>query len=259
MEIPRRSRRAPYTPHNATDNARNAPPRPRILLIEDDMSVALSLKLLLDSEGYSVGIAHTAADARDQLHVQRYDLIILDLGLPDRDGLDLLADLRHRALETPVIILSARAEEFDRVAGFRTGANDYVVKPCSGLELLERIRLQLRKTTRADRVIIRLGSAVIDLELHTVVNGERRGRLSAQEGRVLTVLWRAGGDCVTRDQLLTEAWGYKRPIPTKTVDCCIGSLRRKIELDPEHPHYLLTVRGQGYRLNRPEDSATRHE
>jgi DNA-binding response OmpR family regulator len=223
---------------------------PRILVVEDDPELAFGLRLNLEIEGYTVAVEGDGSKASAILQSFRPDVVILDLMLPGIDGLDLLQQWRFGQYETRIIVLSAKASEADKVAGLRLGADDYVSKPFSLLELLERVRLQLRDQdrNRSTPRTIRFGDATVDLEARVVRRGEQVQHLSEKECALLSALVAARGAPVSKETLLRDIWGHTSAIVTRTVDFHIGSLRRKIEPRPHNPQFIMTVHKLGYRV-----------
>lgn len=179
------------------------------------------------------------------------DLIILDLMMPGVDGYRILRTLREEGRKTPVLILSARGEEADKVRGFRHGADDYVTKPFSLLELIARVEALLRRAAQPDDGkpgLFRFGDVTVDTNRHVVTRGGVTVELTNREFLLLTALIRRDGDVLPRRELLQEVWGYPGTILTRTVDSHISELRRKLEPDPARPRHILTVRKIGYRL-----------
>lgn len=229
----------------------------RVLVIEDNRNLAMGLCNNLEIDGYQVELA---ADGRSGLARARDaapDLIILDLMLPELDGYHVLAALRAEAIETPVLILSARGEEADKVLGFRLGADDYVSKPFGLLELLARVDALLRRAaTRghparaAVATVERFGDVEIDTATHTVSRGGAPVALRPKEYELLIALVRRRGQLASRDELLQEVWGYASEVVSRTVDTHIAELRRKLEREPAAPDFILTVRKAGYRIRR---------
>lgn len=230
----------------------------RILIVEDNASLALGLRRSLEAAGFQAEVAPDASTAARAVAQEKPDLLVLDLMLPGRDGLELLGELRASRCDVPVLILSARGEELDKLRGFRLGADDYVVKPVGVLELIARVEAILRRASpergrAAGRGLgeeVRFGEVVVRPGPRTV---HRRGapvELTPREFGLLLCLLRHGGSVVDRDTLLTEVWGYKRPVPTRTVDTHVATLRAKLEDDPSSPRHILTVRKVGYRLRR---------
>jgi DNA-binding response OmpR family regulator len=226
---------------------------PRILLVEDDRVLRTTLCDALTGEGLDV---HTAADGDEALAMLRdhaFELLVLDVMLPGPSGLEVLRQFRRRDARTPVLVLTARSGEGDKVLGLELGADDYVTKPFSLRELLARIRAQLRRNAlpAPERPSGRfsLGTARVDLDAHEVRVGGVVHRLSRREAAMLALLWRERGRVVSRTQFLQEVWGGDASVGDRTVDTHLLHLRQKVELDPRAPVHLLTVHGVGYRLD----------
>jgi len=234
----------------------------RILVIEDNRNLAVGLRNNLEIEGYEVELATDGTDGLVRVRTAAPDLIVLDLMLPGLDGYRVLRALRADGIETPVLILSARGEETDKVLGFRLGADDYVTKPFGLLELLARVDALLRRSANGARAAARQLAAIEsfgDVEVDTATHAVRRaGRpvvLRPMEYELLVALLRRRGEVAARDDLLREVWGYASEVVSRTVDTHIAELRRKIEEDPARPRHILTVRKAGYRLQRRSESA----
>jgi two-component system alkaline phosphatase synthesis response regulator PhoP len=224
----------------------------RILVVEDDVTLAFALKLNLEYEGYNVITAHSKPDGDDAFEHFVPHLVILDLILPGGDGIELLRSWRRTNTDTRIVILSGRSAEADRVAGLRLGADDYVTKPFSVMELLARISVQLsrsRSDTTTAASTLAVGSATISILSRTVRNGNATTRLRPKEFDLLMALVDAGGAVVSRDDLLRRVWGHVPSIDTRTLDYHIAALRRKLETDPHNPTVLLTIPKIGYRLD----------
>jgi DNA-binding response OmpR family regulator len=223
---------------------------PTILVIDDDPAMRLGLQDNLEIEGYRVLTAGSLRDGFQAAIAQKPDLVLLDLMLPDGDGIALCRQLRRHGFDQPIIMLTARGEEMDKVLGFEVGSDDYVVKPFSLPELLARIRVRLRRTVGTASVEgeVVVGVATVDFRRHTLTQEESVIEISAKELDLLHYLVIHRGEVVTRDILLTEVWGHSWQITTRTVDNFIARLRKKIEPDPAVPRYLLTVHGRGYKL-----------
>jgi DNA-binding response OmpR family regulator len=225
----------------------------RVLVIEDNEDLAFGLRNNLEIEGYDV---ETAADGNTGLEGARRlepDLVILDLMLPGKDGFRVLRSIREEGLRMPVLILSARGAEGDKVRGLRLGADDYVTKPFGLLELLARVEALLRRARLADEersgaVELRFGDVSIDPPSRTVRRSGETVELSPKEYDLLMTLARAEGAVVSRNDLLRRVWGYSDSVVSRTVDTHIAELRRKLEEDPSSPRHILTVRKAGYRL-----------
>jgi len=209
----------------------------RILIIEDNEDLALGLRRSLEVEGYSVDVAHDGEEGIDRARNGRPDLVVLDLMLPRVDGFDVLDALRGDGNDVPVLILSARGEDVDKVRGFRLGADNYAVKPIGVLELLARVEAMLRRARPVPDppATLEFGNVRIDVASRSVFRHGARIELSPREFDLLLHLLGKNGAVVQRDQLLQEVWGYKRPVPTRTVDAHVASLRAKLEDDPATP------------------------
>ncbi len=220
-----------------------------VLVAEDERALRTLLRNNLSFAGYRVLEAADGEDAVRRIVAERPDAVVLDVGLPGRDGLSVLRELRGRGLGTPVLLLTARAEESDRIAGLDQGADDYVVKPFSIGELLARIRALLRRTVRAATTPVqRFGDLEIDLDGLWVRRGRRQESLAYFEAEILRVLLRRIGDAVSRRTLLDEVWGREAHPTTRAVDNHILALRRRIEVDPAEPRHILTIHRVGYRF-----------
>jgi DNA-binding response OmpR family regulator len=229
--------------------------KPVILLIEDNEDLALGLRRSLEIEGYVVHVASDGVAGLERARTIGPDLIVLDLMLPRLDGFQVLHTLREEGSDVPVLILSARGEEIDKVHGFRLGADNYAVKPIGVLELLARVEAMLRRADRSARTRstaadeFTFGTIRVDVRTRTVTRDGATVELSPKEFDLLHHLLRVRGSVVRRDDLLRDVWGYKRPVPTRTVDAHMALLRAKLEVDPGRPRHLLTVRKTGYRLD----------
>jgi DNA-binding response OmpR family regulator len=227
----------------------------RILIVEDQRDLAKGLKANLEVEGYSVEVAYTGAEAIRKSSANPPALVLLDLMLPDVEGYDVLARLRREGHTMPVLILTARAEEVDKVHGFRLGADDYVTKPFGVMELLVRIEALLRRARPAPLsanagggAVHRFGDVEIDVDDHRV---RRRGEevpLSPKAFELLLALVRKDGKVATRVELLRDVWGYAGAVTTRTVDTHVAELRRRLEDNPAEPRHIVTVWKVGYRL-----------
>ncbi|OYV72390.1 MAG: two-component system response regulator [Gemmatimonadetes bacterium 21-71-4] len=224
----------------------------RILIIEDNPDLAYGLRTGLEIEGYDADVAGDGEVGLARAREWNPNLVILDLMLPGMDGYRVLRTLRDEGLEMPVLILTARGEETDKVLGFRLGADDYVTKPCGVLELLARVAALLRRARRSEvrdaAALERFGAVEINPASRTVTRGDRPVALSPKEFDLLLTLVRRRGAVVSRLELLTEVWGYSADVMTRTVDIHIAELRRKLEDDPSKPKHILTVWKAGYRL-----------
>jgi len=222
----------------------------RILIIEDEAPMRTALTDLLTAEGYR---ALSAADGESGLQRaldEKPDLILLDIMLPKLDGFALCAELRRLSNAVPLLMLTAKGQIEDRVAGLDAGADDYLVKPFSTEELLARVRALLRRVRRHNQetVNLKLGEIEIDLARQTAVRGRKQIHLTAKEFAMLRLMAGAEGKPVTRERFLDVVWGYAAFPTTRTVDNHIASLRSKIEPDPDEPRWVRTVHGVGYKL-----------
>jgi DNA-binding response OmpR family regulator len=223
----------------------------RVLIVEDNADLAYGLRNNLEIEGYAVDVAADgAAGLRDAMQ-SRPDLIVLDLMLPELDGFRVLRELRASHLTMPVLILTARGEESDKVRGLKLGADDYVTKPFGLLELLARIEALLRRNTPAQpRDVVRFGAIEIDRGARAVSRSGAPVELAPKEYELLVALYDRDGAAVPRLALMRQVWGYSDAVITRTIDTHIAELRRKLEDDPARPRHILTVRKIGYRLRR---------
>jgi len=226
----------------------------RILVIEDDASIRLGLEDTLKAKGYEVAVATRGQAGLELAERSRPDLIILDIMLPDLDGFEVcrrLKNPRGGMPEVPIIMLSARGAELDRVRGLELGADDYVTKPFSLMELLARVAAVLRRGVRtaAEPDALEFGDVKIDFVRQLASKGGRPLELPARAFAILKVFARRPGEVVSRDVLLDEAWGYEKYPNTRTVDNHLVKLRKALEDEPERPRYLITVHGSGYRLD----------
>jgi DNA-binding response OmpR family regulator len=228
--------------------------RPRILLVEDEESISDPFSRALAREGFEPVVARTAADALRLAESVDPELVLLDLMLPDGDGRDVCRELRRRS-DTPIIMLTARGTETDRIVGLELGADDYVVKPFSGPEVIARIRAVLRRSKRDGDGDERLVFADLEVEpaARRVRLGDKELDLSRKEFDLLVVLAEAAGRVLTRDHLMARVWDENWFGPTKTLDVHIGTLRRKLGDDPAKPHFIHTVRGVGFRFATDEE------
>jgi DNA-binding response OmpR family regulator len=224
----------------------------QVLLAEDDPAIAEPLARALSREGYDVLVQGTGQGAID--HAPDVDLVVLDLGLPDMDGLDVARAIRNMGLTTPVLVLTARADEVDLVVGLDAGADDYVTKPFRLAELLARVRALLRRThgEATDEEDLQAQDVRIDVAAHRAFQGDHELHLTAKEFDLLRVLVSAAGTVVARDTLMREVWGTDPTGSTKTLDMHVSWLRRKLGDDANAPRYVSTVRGMGFRFETGE-------
>ncbi len=226
-------------------------PDPVVVLVEDEPQIRRFLRATLTGQGYRLFEAGTGADGLVEISSRQPDVVIIDLGLPDIDGLEVIRRMREWS-DVPIIVLSARGMERDKVAALDAGADDYVGKPFSAGELLARIRVALRHTARAshetDDATFKVGELQVDLLRRRVVLGAAEVRLTPIEYKLLTTLVRYAGKVVTHQQLLRDVWGPTHTEQAHYVRVYMAHLRHKLEGDPARPRYLLTEPGVGYRL-----------
>ena len=223
----------------------------RILLVDDEIAIQRTTAPLLRSRGYSVEVAGTGADALDAFQLRAPDLIVLDLGLPDMEGTEVCRRVRAQSA-APIIVLSARGAEADKVAALDLGADDYVTKPFGPEELLARIRVALRRVFAADDAPAgrqEVGDFTIDFDRRRVIRGEEEIRLTPKEFDLLAVLARNADRVLTHRAILKAVWGPNAVNQPEHLWVLIGQLRRKLEPDPAHPRYLLSEPWVGYRLS----------
>lgn len=224
----------------------------RVLIVEDDASIALGLRINLESEGYDVHLAEDGDRALELARELSPDLMVLDVMLPKRNGLEVLHALRAEGRAVPVIILSAKAGEMDKVAGLELGAEDYVAKPFSLAELLARVRGALRRGPHAiepkrNRVVF--GDVEVDIDARSVKRAGAAVDLTATEFDVLLLLINERGKALSRDDIFRRVWGPNHHGTSRTVDNFIQQLRAKLEVDSQEPTFIQTVRGVGYRFD----------
>ncbi len=222
----------------------------RILIVEDNARLAYGLRNNLEIDGHVVDVAEDGPQGLEAVASGEPDLVILDLMLPGMNGYQVLRSLRDQGSGVPVLILTARGEEADKVMGFRLGADDYVTKPFGVLELLARVTAILRRAGRDGQPnqVETFGSVEIRLEQRSVLRDGREVQLTPKEFDLLVALVRRRGAVATRTALMKEVWGHRAAIVSRTVDTHIAELRRKLEEHPGEPHHILTVHRSGYRL-----------
>ena len=229
-------------------------PRPReralIVVVEDDAAILRGLRYNLEEEGYEVRSAADGATGLGLIRDEEPDLVILDLMLPELSGYEVCQKIRSEGLDTPILMLTARGQEADKVVGLDLGADDYVTKPFSVREVLARVRALVRRARGAYSVPqeLQVGDVLVDFRSYEAHRGGEPFKMTPKEFALLRALAARAGEVVTRAELLTEVWGYERLPTTRTVDNHVASLRSKLEADSSDPRHLLTVHGVGYRL-----------
>lgn len=224
----------------------------KILVVDDEHSIVELLKYNLENSGYEVKEAYDGEEALNMVSQERFDLIILDLMLPKIDGIEVCKRLKEEYFHIPIIMLTAKSSEADKVLGLNIGADDYITKPFSVKELIARVNALLRRIgemeKQNDREIINIGKLKIDLERHEVEKNGKLLDLTLKEFELLKILVENKGKVLSRNVLLDRVWGYDFYGETRTVDVHIRNLRKKIEDDDKNPQYIETVRGVGYRI-----------
>jgi two-component system alkaline phosphatase synthesis response regulator PhoP len=221
----------------------------RILVVEDEPGIAFALEADLQTEGYTVTLATTGDDALRMARAETFQLILLDVMLPGKDGFEVCRTLRRAGVKTPIILLTAKAQEAEKVMGLELGADDYITKPFSPRELRARIKAVLRRGIETDDETFRFGDNEIDFARCEVRRAGVVVDISALEFKLLSAFVRSRGRVLTRDQLLDAAWGGDVAVNDRAVDNHIVSLRRKLEPEPSRPKHFLNIRGMGYRFD----------
>ena len=223
----------------------------KILIIEDEEDLVKGLKINLVDEGYEIDYALNGKEGLRKALTEKPDLILLDIMLPGMNGLEICKELRLNKMDIPILMLTAKGEEIDKVIGLEMGADDYISKPFSIRELLARVKAHLRREKRGGETIpgvVQLESMKIDFGHYKVIRKDDEIDLTSLEVDVLRYLISQDGKVVSRDALLDKIWGYEKYPTTRTIDNHILKLRKKIEIDPNHPRHILTVYGGGYRF-----------
>jgi DNA-binding response OmpR family regulator len=222
----------------------------RILVIEDEPQMLLGLRDNLEIEGYDVQTASDGEEGLARAASFSPDLVILDVMLPRKNGFDVCRELRARSNTTPIVMLTARSAETDKVLGLELGADDYVTKPFSITELLARVRAVLRRTGQPKPVsdVVTIGDLEVDFKLHQARRGKAKVEFTAREFDLLRYFVQHTGHVVTREQILNEVWGYEEFPTTRTIDNFVAKLRQKIERAPHAPEHILTIHGSGYKF-----------
>ena len=224
----------------------------RILLVEDEKGLIITLTDRLESEGFEVVSANDGKQGFDTASSEAFDLIILDVMLPKKNGYDIARDLRQKGIQTPILMLTAKGETIDKVLGLKLGADDYLTKPFEVIELLARVEALLRRspyqTEASPNGAFRFGDIGVDFKRAEVTRNAIRVELSAMEFRLLQFFIENRGTVHSRDDLLDAVWGYDAMPTTRTVDVHVAWLRQKLEENPRHPQFIHTVHGFGYKF-----------
>lgn len=220
----------------------------RVLIVEDDASMATALRDGFTFEGYQATVARDGVAALKVILTDPPDLVVLDVMLPKMSGLDVCKEVRAAGKDLPIIMLTARGQEIDKVMGLKLGADDYMTKPFSFMELLARVEAVRRRADRGAPPTVQVGDVTIDRARGIVTKRGKRVDLSPREQRLLDFLTDHRGEVVPRERLLGAVWGYEDAPVTRTVDVHVGKLRRKLEDDPTDPRIIVTVHRLGYRL-----------
>jgi DNA-binding response OmpR family regulator len=231
--------------------------RQRILVIEDEPALGMAIRDEIEFEGFEASVVEDGKAGLDRILTELPDLVVLDLMLPGKSGFQICREVRDRGMATPIIMLTARAQEVDRIRGLELGADDYMVKPFSLAELLARIRAVLRRAQGASRTeagteILEVGELRLDVRKQGVSRRGRKIDLTHKEFQLLEFLLRHPGEVISRDEFLRRVWGEDVYVTPRTVDTHMATLRKKIEDEVDRPRYIQSVRGAGYKLN--EDS-----
>ncbi len=221
----------------------------KILIVEDEPSIAMVLDDDLRREGYQTEVATDGDTAARKARSEDWDLILLDVMLPKKDGFEVCRELRRTGIQTPILLLTAKTQEAEKVLGLELGADDYVTKPYSARELRGRIKALLRRSAVRTAEIRRFGDAELDLTRCELRRGGKAIELSALEYKLLAVFVKRAGRVLTRAQLLDEVWGSETHVTDRVVDNQVVNLRKKIEPDPGRPRHLIALRGLGYRFD----------
>ena len=222
---------------------------PRILIVEDDPDIALGLEQDLRLEGYDVEVVGDGQSGIDKAESGAFDLILLDVMLPGKDGFQVCRELRHARVQTPIILLTAKSHEAEKILGLELGADDYVTKPFSPMELRARIKAALRRRVTETNETFRFGDLEVDFERFELRRAGKQVDLTPIEFKLLAAFVRNRRMVLSRQQLLDKVWGRDVYVTDRVVDTHIGNLRKKIEVDPDAPTFVISVRGFGYRFD----------
>jgi DNA-binding response OmpR family regulator len=225
----------------------------KILIVEDELNMVNGLKDNLEFEGYEVDTAMEGNSGLQKILQSRYDLILLDIMLPEVSGFDICKAARREGVNTPIILLTAKGEEIDKVLGLEFGADDYITKPFSLRELLARIKAILRRAStvkdeNAEPEFVRVGNLKVNFRNYMALEAGKEIKMSHKEFGILHYLYMNAGKIIQRDDLMSDVWGIEYDISTRTVDNFILKLRQKIEVDPNNPKIIITVHGIGYKM-----------
>ena len=221
----------------------------RVLVVEDEPGIAMALQADLQLEGYEVAVVQDGETASRRALTEDFDLIILDLMLPGKDGIDVCREVRNAGLHTPILMLTARSQEAEKVLGLEQGADDYMTKPFSPPEFRARVKALLRRASIETPSTHEFGDCVIDFDRFEVRKGGKTMGLTPLEFRLLATFVRSRGAALSRDHLLDSVWGEGTYVTDRVIDNHVANLRKKIEDDPANPRFLIGVRGVGYRFD----------
>ena len=221
----------------------------RLLIVEDEPNIAMALEDDFRREGYETELVGDGETAARRAREGTFDLILLDVMLPKQDGFEVCRQVRRWGVETPILLLTARAQEAEKVLGLEAGADDYITKPYSVRELRARVKAHLRRSMRRASTVYRFGDAELDFTRCELRRAGRIVELSALEFKLLSAFVRRAGRLLTRAQLLDEVWGADAHVTDRVVDNQVTNLRKKIEPEPDRPRYLIALRGLGYRFD----------
>ncbi|MDM0932128.1 response regulator transcription factor [Clostridium perfringens] len=227
----------------------------KVLIVDDEEHIRELIKFNLKKEGYDIEVAINGVEALNIIREIKFDLILLDLMLPEIDGLEVCKEIRRNeeTSDIPVMMITAKGEEFDKVLGLELGADDYITKPFSIRELMARVKALLRRSNvKKEENIIKFGDVVVNFKTREVTKGTQNVELTLKEFELLKLLIKNKGNILTRELLLDKIWGYEYIGETRTVDVHIRHLRKKIESDDKNPQYIQTIRGVGYKFTSNE-------
>ena len=227
----------------------------KVLIVDDEEHIRELIKFNLKKEGYDIEVAVNGTEALNIIREIKFDLILLDLMLPEIDGLEVCKEIRRNeeTSDIPVMMITAKGEEFDKVLGLELGADDYITKPFSIRELMARVKALLRRSNvKKEENIIKFGDVVVNFKTREVTKGTQNVELTLKEFELLKLLIKNKGNILTRELLLDQIWGYEYIGETRTVDVHIRHLRKKIESDDKNPQYIQTIRGVGYKFTSNE-------